>query len=221
MGRPPKASITTATRERLLDAALGAFAAQGLAGSTLAAIASEAGVTRPSLLHHFPSKEELYEATLARAFGQLGALIEQALLAPPPPASSSFKKSGDIKGAVFEARLTQLVGGFVVFAEQSPEVSRLFLRSVVADPEPFAQQLLVTQAGPLLDRVVDFLAREGRGHIRKGIDLRGGLLAIIIHVLARAAAGAATDALWGKDRGTGNNDVTWALLRHTLLAATA
>jgi AcrR family transcriptional regulator len=54
-----------AARERVLQSALQAIAANGYHGSTLAGIAAEAGLTTAGLLHHFPSKEQLLVAVLA------------------------------------------------------------------------------------------------------------------------------------------------------------
>jgi AcrR family transcriptional regulator len=49
----------------VLRAALRAIAANGYRGSTLAAVAADAGLTTAGLLHHFPSKEHLLVAVLA------------------------------------------------------------------------------------------------------------------------------------------------------------
>ena len=54
-----------AARERVLQAALRALAANGYRGSSLASIAAGAGLTTAGLLHHFPSKSELLVAVLA------------------------------------------------------------------------------------------------------------------------------------------------------------
>jgi AcrR family transcriptional regulator len=54
-----------AARERVLQAALRAMAANGYQGASLAGIAEEAGLTTAGLLHHFPSKERLLVAVLA------------------------------------------------------------------------------------------------------------------------------------------------------------
>jgi AcrR family transcriptional regulator len=49
----------------VLQSALRAIAANGFQGSSLAAIAADAGLTTAGLLHHFPSKEHLLVAVLA------------------------------------------------------------------------------------------------------------------------------------------------------------
>lgn len=59
------AARSAAARQRVLRSALQAFAAHGYAGSSLAAIAADAGLTAAGLLYHFPSKEQLLVAVLA------------------------------------------------------------------------------------------------------------------------------------------------------------
>src|SRR5215207_9695694 len=54
-----------AARDRILQSALRAIAANGFHGSSLAQIAAAAGLTTPGLLHHFASKEQLLVAVLA------------------------------------------------------------------------------------------------------------------------------------------------------------
>jgi AcrR family transcriptional regulator len=56
---------TEAARERVLQAAFRALAANGYSSSSLASIAADAGLTTAGLLHHFPSKNELLIAVLA------------------------------------------------------------------------------------------------------------------------------------------------------------
>ena len=54
------------TSEKLLAVAEALFSERGFYGVSIAAIASELGITKQALLHHFKSKEKLYGAVLAR-----------------------------------------------------------------------------------------------------------------------------------------------------------
>jgi AcrR family transcriptional regulator len=53
-----------ATREQLLDVATALFAANGYEDTSTEAVLREAGVSRGSLYHHFPSKDALFYAVL-------------------------------------------------------------------------------------------------------------------------------------------------------------
>src|SRR6476661_10532002 len=59
-----RAERWAAARDRVVLAALRAYATNGYSGSSLAGIAAAAGLTTAGLLHHFPSKEELLIAVL-------------------------------------------------------------------------------------------------------------------------------------------------------------
>src|SRR6202451_700678 len=59
------------TRERVLAVAQNLFAEQGYRGTSLRDIARRIGIKAPSLLHHFPSKQQLYLAVLDKMFESL------------------------------------------------------------------------------------------------------------------------------------------------------
>lgn len=63
MARPKKQPNSPQTRERILQAARAEFAQNSLS-APLDAIAKRCKISRPSLLHHFPSKTVLVEAVL-------------------------------------------------------------------------------------------------------------------------------------------------------------
>ncbi|MEV2237324.1 helix-turn-helix domain-containing protein [Micromonospora sp. NPDC049891] len=50
----------TASRERIVDAALGILAEHGYAGCSVAAVAERAGVATGSVYRHFPAKADLF-----------------------------------------------------------------------------------------------------------------------------------------------------------------
>jgi AcrR family transcriptional regulator len=61
----PRRQQNRLNRERaILDAALKVFAAMGYTGTTMDAVAAEAGVTKPTLYSYFPSKESLFQAMM-------------------------------------------------------------------------------------------------------------------------------------------------------------
>jgi AcrR family transcriptional regulator len=70
-------------RELLLDAAEEVVNAQGVARLTLEAVARQAGLSKSGLLHHFPSKDALIDAIVARTVSLWKASLESALAEQP------------------------------------------------------------------------------------------------------------------------------------------
>src|SRR6195952_4442564 len=66
-------------RAQLLLAAKGAFVTQGYHAAAMDDIADRAGVSKPVLYQHFPSKLELYLALLGDSADELVSLVESAL----------------------------------------------------------------------------------------------------------------------------------------------
>lgn len=73
-GRPPQ-SDGPSTRDRILDAALEAFAESGYDGATVRDIAAKVGVSDPALYAHFAGKKAIFEALMDEAGpGVLGSV---------------------------------------------------------------------------------------------------------------------------------------------------
>jgi len=182
MGRPTAASIEIDTPTRVLDAAEDAFALVGLAGAKLANIATAAGIRRPSLLYHFSTKEGLYSAVVTRGFQALGLALGAAM-----------RSDND-----FETRLHLVLDAFVEFLDARPHLARIVCRQLVDGSGP-GKEILLQQAAPLLDGVVQFIETHGASRLRPGVSVRAATMQTCASVVLRAASGELRGALWGDD----------------------
>ena len=146
---PPSASAGD-TKALILDAALRRFAEHGYDGTSLNDIADDVGIRRPSILHHFPSKEAIYRAVLKQLVDDWGTLVIKAVQDP----EKGWDQIERVLAAAFE------------FFEHNTEFVRLVRREAIAGG-PFFDEIATTLQ-PLFDQAVGFLEREMKaGRLRK------------------------------------------------------
>lgn len=76
------------TRADILDAAFVQFADKGLAGARVEEIAAAIGITKATLYHYFPGKDDLYLAVLERAYRRMRDAEQALRIADLPPAEA-------------------------------------------------------------------------------------------------------------------------------------
>ena len=190
MGRPRRSDSQVATTERLLGAAEKHFGRQGFDAARLSDIAKDAGITRPSLLYHFESKEKLYDAVVARAFDKLLGVFQGAA----------------VNTDSFESIVMGLTQAYMDFAAEHPSVSILVLNELTG-PSTQGEHIIRTKFVPVLDWVENFLQEAGKDTMRPGTPIRFVLMQVAVQVMIRSAMGDMAEALWGKE------DPTLALSR--------
>ncbi len=80
-------SKSAATRQRILDAAAGAFREKGYAAARLVDIAAAAGTKAGSMYYHFDSKNQLLEEVLKRGLRRVSEAVRKRVAGLPPQAS--------------------------------------------------------------------------------------------------------------------------------------
>ena len=102
------------TREAILDAAERLFAEKGYLGASLSDIVGEVGIAKPSLIHHFATKERLYAAVLERVGASLLPLVNVCRASKDPAAG-----------------LMELAKGINAWNENHGNASRILLRDML------------------------------------------------------------------------------------------
>lgn len=204
MGRPRKADIDVATPSRILTAAEQAFADAGFAAARLEDIAAAAGLRRPSLLYHYPTKDALYAAAVTRSFDRLREVLGGAI-----SAEGSFPE-----------RLDRLAGTYVAFLVEHPAIARLVVRELM-NPSATGRPILEQELARTLDLAESFIRFAGKDSLRPGLDARAAILQVAGGAILYAIAGPLRPALWRepKNAAPARHAVTVQRLARSLVLA--
>lgn len=123
------------TKDRIAARALSLFSARGYDGVGVRELCEAAGITKPSLYHHFGSKEGLLSAILKERFSPFLAQVGRAADYP-----------GDHRGDLAYV-LKAALAAFLDSARDEPDFSRLRLSVAFGPPDATSRRL----AGPYLD----------------------------------------------------------------------
>ncbi|VEC84729.1 Transcriptional regulator RutR of pyrimidine catabolism (TetR family) [Raoultella ornithinolytica] len=131
-GRPRGKKPGTASREQLMDIALMLFARQGIAHTSLNAIAKEAGVTPAMLHYYFSSREALVDQLLEERFMPLRSEIGQIFIDHPQDPVTAFtlliEALGDAGGEAHLVCAAVDAGGDWRNADTAPAYARALWR---------------------------------------------------------------------------------------------
>lgn len=180
------------SRERILREATRLFAERGFEGASLRALAAAVGMQKGSLVYHFRSKEQLWQAVMDKVFARWRDVLPQIMLA----------------AASGENRFISAVAEFTGFFRADPQRARLLIRAALDHPEQLRGRL-ADEVRPWLALVVERIEEGGReGTVRPGVDAPAYLAAVVVGLLAMigltdlgpALVGDTTDPVAATDR---------------------
>lgn len=132
------------TQQKLLDAALQAFAENGFKGTSTRDIAERAGVHHPLITYHFRNKEELWRAAADRVFSRFIKLLQSVRDAT---ADASPRE-----------RMAAMIRAYVRYAAENPAMHKVLFQESSCE-NPRLDWLIETYMKPLFDVAADDLKR--------------------------------------------------------------
>jgi AcrR family transcriptional regulator len=168
---PAQPSATTEIRDQILAHATRLFAARGFDGTPIQEIADAVGIRKPSLLYHFPSKDDLRRAVLDHILARWNRILPSVLRAAA---------SG---GDQFDGVVAEVVSFFA----DDRDRARVLLREILDRPAE-VRALLSTHVTPWIEVVAGHIRRgQGHGDVHAGVDPEVYVVHIIELVLASLA----------------------------------
>lgn len=164
-------------RAQLLEAATKLFAAKGFDGTSLKDIADVVGIRKPSLLYHFPSKNELRLAVLDGLLERWNDVLPKLLMA----------------AAGGEDRFETIVRETVTFFNEDPDRARLLMREILDRPEDMRTRL-EEHVAPWVNVVAEYIRKGQRsGELHHNVDPEAYILQVVNLIVSGVASASCLD----------------------------
>jgi AcrR family transcriptional regulator len=182
MARPKRQNNSPETRQRILEAARIEFGAQGIA-APLEAIAARCDIKRPSLLHHFPSKQEL----IAAVTDDILRMTRERLL------DTISNQDAD-----YATTMQRIFGVLRQLEQEEKGMAGVLIHAMLAEDE----------GGPVTTRMEEFIdiiyassVMAGSRKTQNPEEFRAAIAHLVIGELTREALGSRAKTLWGSGDG--------------------
>jgi len=177
--RAPENDVRSAT----VAAATRLFAAHGFDGTALQSIADAVGVSKPAVLHHYPSKEHIRQAVLGRILEHWNRILPRLLVA----------------ATATDDRFEAVFGELVRFFAADPDLARIMVREALDRPTELHTMLSRT-VRPWLGAVADYVnAGRDRGRHHGDVDAEAYVLHVMLLVVNATACSAAAAPVLTED----------------------
>jgi TetR/AcrR family transcriptional regulator len=171
------------SRSKILETAARLFADQGFSGVSLQAIADRVGITKPSLLYHFASKDKLREEVLVDLFAHWTTRLPSLLRAV----------------TTGEGQFDALMDELTAFFREDPDRARLIIREIMDRPAEMRASI-ASSLGPLVTLVADTMRKGQRsGLLREDVDAEAYVLNAIGSSMASVVAASVVGPIVGTD----------------------
>lgn len=149
-------------RDQILQQATRLFAVRGYDGTSLKEIADAVGIRKPSLLYHFPSKEELRDAVLEQLLSRWSDVVPAIL-----------------RAAARDQRFDAVMEEMVSFFRADPNRARLLAREILDRPEDMTRKL-AQYVDPWFDVVVSDIEKgKEQGYVHSDVDAEAYVFQVI------------------------------------------
>jgi AcrR family transcriptional regulator len=157
--------------QRILEHATRLFAARGFVGASLRDIAKAVGIRKPSLLYHYPSKDELRRKVLEQMLAHWNEVVPRILRA----------------ATTGQEQFDAIACHSIAFFSENPDRARLLLRELLDRPEEM-KPLIQLHVEPWARIVCDYIRKgQEQGRVHPNVDPESYVVQIINLVLCGIA----------------------------------
>ncbi len=211
-GRPARPDNAVA-RDNLLDVATALFAAKGVAATTIAHIAQQAGVTPAMVHYYFKNRDQLIEQVIIERVLPVIAFV----WAPVPLETPASHDAAKLTHRVIVEIVTRLVQS----ASERPWLPSLWIHEVVNEGGQLREGVLRQLPAEHIKAFGKLIAQsQQQGAISRGVEPRLVFLSVLSLTLLPMATANVWRRVWQADDGTAPDIDNHAIANHAITLLT-